>query len=91
MCTSKKSSPNTPYTTGGITHRLSDIDFASVDKNECYEFIERFIREKSIAYECGVILPVYVDHFGNSNMQEWLDEHKEEIVDNIEEEVIDGA
>ncbi|CAI9282897.1 unnamed protein product [Lactuca saligna] len=45
----------------------------------------------AIAYECGVILPMYIDHFGNSNMQEWLDEHKEEVVDNIVEEVLDGA
>nr|KAJ0218388.1 hypothetical protein LSAT_V11C300134140 [Lactuca sativa] len=32
-----------------------------------------------------------VDHFGNSNMQEWLHEHKDEVVGNIEEEVLDGA
>ncbi|XP_023768936.1 uncharacterized protein LOC111917486 [Lactuca sativa] len=118
----KESSQNTQYATpGGITQRLSDIDFAGLDKNGCYEFIERFTREKceklyycqpdidfpkgltlisnemdyadfiAIAYECGVILPMYVDHFGNSNMQEWLDEHKEEVVDNIVEQVIDGA
>ncbi|CAI9301492.1 unnamed protein product [Lactuca saligna] len=106
---------------GGITQRLSDIDFAGMDKNRCYEFIERFTREKfeklyycqpyidfpkgftlisnemdyvdfiAIAYVCGVILPMYVNHFDNSNMQEWLDEHIEEVFDNIGEEVIDGA
>nr|KAJ0201252.1 hypothetical protein LSAT_V11C600335950 [Lactuca sativa] len=34
---------------------------------------------------------MYVDHFGNTNMQEWLEEHKEEVVDDIIEEVLDGA
>ncbi|CAH1446537.1 unnamed protein product [Lactuca virosa] len=34
---------------------------------------------------------MYVDHFGNSNIQEWLDEHKDEFVGNVEEEVLDGA
>ncbi|CAI9297968.1 unnamed protein product [Lactuca saligna] len=105
----------------GITQRLSNIDFASMDKIGCYEFIEMFIGEMcvklyycqpdiyfpkgltlisneldyadfiAITYECGVILPMYVDHFGNTNMQEWLEEHKEEVVDNIVEEVLDGA
>ncbi|CAH1441134.1 unnamed protein product [Lactuca virosa] len=34
---------------------------------------------------------MYVDHFGNSNMQEWLDEHKDEVVGNIQEKVLDGS
>ncbi|CAI9270917.1 unnamed protein product [Lactuca saligna] len=106
--------------TGGISQRLSNIDFVGMDKIGCYEFIERFTREKctklyyyqpnihfpkgltlilnefdyvdfiAIAYECGAILPMYVDHFGNTSMHEWLEEHKEEVVDSIVEEVLDG-
>ncbi|CAH1453627.1 unnamed protein product [Lactuca virosa] len=34
--------------TGEITQRLSDIDFAGVDKNGCYEFIEMFTGERLI-------------------------------------------
>ncbi|CAI9284502.1 unnamed protein product [Lactuca saligna] len=49
-----------------------------------YDFI-------AIAYECCVILPMYVNHFRNSNIQEWLDEHKDNFVGNVEEEVLDGA
>ena len=60
----------------GLTLICNDPDY--------YDFIE-------IAYECGVILPMYVDHFGDSNIQEWLDEHKDEFVGNVEEEVLDGA
>ncbi|CAI9278264.1 unnamed protein product [Lactuca saligna] len=60
----------------GLTLICNDLDY--------YDFI-------IIAYECGVILPMYVDHFGNSNIQEWLDEHKDEFVGNVKEEVLDGA
>ncbi|CAI9281609.1 unnamed protein product [Lactuca saligna] len=60
----------------GLTLICNDPDY--------YDFIE-------IAYECGVILPMYVDHFGDSNIHEWLDEHKDEFVGNVEEEVLDGA
>nr|KAJ0188125.1 hypothetical protein LSAT_V11C900457390 [Lactuca sativa] len=47
----------------------------------------------AIAYECGVELPMCVDHFEviDDAEQEWLDEEKEENVDNIQEEVIDDA
>ncbi|CAI9300974.1 unnamed protein product [Lactuca saligna] len=43
-----------------------DIDFQKGltlirNENNYDEFI-------AIAYECGVILPIYVDHFGNTNM-----------------------
>ncbi|CAI9301025.1 unnamed protein product [Lactuca saligna] len=91
MCTSKESSPYTPYVTPVELHRFSDIDFASMDKDGCYAFIEMFTGEKLIAYECGVILPMYVEHFGNSNNQEWLDKHKDKVVGNIEEEVLVGS
>ncbi|CAI9265520.1 unnamed protein product [Lactuca saligna] len=60
----------------GLTLICNDPDY--------YDFIE-------IAYECGVILLMYVDHFGDSNIHEWLDEHKDEFVGNVEEEVLDGA
>nr|KAJ0197545.1 hypothetical protein LSAT_V11C700349170 [Lactuca sativa] len=60
----------------GLTLISNELDYA--------DFI-------AIVYEYGVILPMYVDHFGNTNMQEWLEEHKEEVVDNIVEEVLDGA
>ncbi|CAI9298058.1 unnamed protein product [Lactuca saligna] len=64
--------------TRGINQRLLDIDFTGMDKNGCYEFIERFTGEKyEKLYYC--------------NIQEWLEEHKEEFVDNIVEEVIDGV
>ncbi|CAI9280666.1 unnamed protein product [Lactuca saligna] len=45
----------------------------------------------SIAYECGVVLPLYVDYFGTTNMQEWLDEEREEVVDTNYEEVVDDV
>ena len=66
-----------------------DIDFPKgliliCNDPDYYDFI-------AIAYECGVILPMYVDHFGNSNIQEWLDEHKDEFVGHVEEEVLDGV
>ncbi|CAH1448788.1 unnamed protein product [Lactuca virosa] len=78
--------------TGGITQRFLDIDFAGMDTNECYEFIEQFTGEKcEKLYYCKLDIHFPKDHFGNSNMQEWLEEHKEEVVDNIVEEVIDGA
>ncbi|CAI9285970.1 unnamed protein product [Lactuca saligna] len=97
-CTSKESSPNTPYATLAELLRFLDIDFIVMDKDRCYAFIESFIGVKcenlyygqpnvdfpkgltlisndpnyfdfiAIAYECGVILPMHVDHFGNSNM-----------------------
>ena len=41
-----------------------------------------------IAYECGAEIPIYVDHFGNSNMYEWSNAEREEVVDN-QEEVVD--
>ncbi|CAI9286589.1 unnamed protein product [Lactuca saligna] len=41
----------------------------------------------AIAYERGVEIPMYVDHFGKTNMYEWLDEEIEEVVDNTKEEV----
>ena len=36
-------------------------------------------------------LPIYVDYFGNTNIHEWLDEERKEVVDNIHEEVLDDA
>ncbi|CAI9298834.1 unnamed protein product [Lactuca saligna] len=60
----------------GLTLICNDPDY--------YDFI-------AIAYECGVILPMYVDHFGNSNIHEWLDEHKDKFFGNVQEEVLDGA
>nr|KAJ0224026.1 hypothetical protein LSAT_V11C200086230 [Lactuca sativa] len=71
---------------------LSDIDFASIDKNGCYEFIERFTGKKyEKLYYCQPNIHFPKDHFGNNNMQEWLEEHREEVIDNIMEEVIDDA
>nr|KAJ0187124.1 hypothetical protein LSAT_V11C900468450 [Lactuca sativa] len=32
------------------------------------------LKSQPIACECGVEIPTYIDHFGNTNMQEWLDE-----------------
>ncbi|CAI9298960.1 unnamed protein product [Lactuca saligna] len=76
--------------TGGITQRFLDINFVGMDKDGCVALIERndpdYFDFIAIAYECGVILHMYVDHFGNSNMQEWLDEHKDKDVGYIEEE-----
>ncbi|CAI9304458.1 unnamed protein product [Lactuca saligna] len=63
--------------TDRITQRFSDIDFATMEKDGCVAFIERFNGE--------------MYHFGNSNIQEWLDEHKDDVVGNIDEEVLDGA
>ncbi|CAH1420972.1 unnamed protein product [Lactuca virosa] len=59
------------------------LNLISNDPNY-FEFI-------AIAYEYGVIVYMYVDHFGNSNIKEWLDEHKDEVVGNIEKEAINGA
>ncbi|CAH1435371.1 unnamed protein product [Lactuca virosa] len=102
--------------TGGITQRMSDIDFAGMDCVWCYEFMERFTGEKcaklyycqpdinfpkgltlisneldyadfiAIAYECGVILPMYIDHFGHlddedENEDEDEDDHGDDDVD----------
>ncbi|CAI9298012.1 unnamed protein product [Lactuca saligna] len=74
--------------TGGITRRFLDIDFATMDKDGCVVFIKRFTGEQyEKLYYCQPNVDFPKDHFGNSNMQEWLDEHKDEVVGNIEEEV----
>ncbi|CAI9287765.1 unnamed protein product [Lactuca saligna] len=78
--------------TSGITQRFSDIDFAGMDKDGCVAFIERFTGEKcEKLYYCQPDIDFPKDHFGDSNIQEWLDEHKDEFVGNVEEEVLDGA
>lgn len=66
---------------------LPDIDFPKGlrlirNENNYSTFI-------SIAYEYSVELPLYVEHIGTTNMQEWLDEEREEVVDTIHEEVVD--
>ena len=45
----------------------------------------------AITYECGVELPLYVNHFGTANMQKWLDEEREELLDNIQEEIVNDG
>ena len=42
-------------------------------------------------YECGIVLPLYVDYFGTINIQECLDEEREDVVDTNYEEVVDDA
>nr|KAJ0227980.1 hypothetical protein LSAT_V11C100000880 [Lactuca sativa] len=66
--------------------------FPGVDFPKCLRLIRNELEYAdfiAIAYECGAKVPMYVDHFGNTNMQEWLDEEREKIVDNIQEEVVD--
>ncbi|CAI9268458.1 unnamed protein product [Lactuca saligna] len=70
-----------------FSYCLLDIDFPKGlrlirNENDYSTFI-------SILCEYGVELPFYVDHFGTTNMQEWLDEKREEVVDTIHEEVVD--
>ncbi|CAI9289407.1 unnamed protein product [Lactuca saligna] len=43
----------------------------------------------AIVYECGCEIPMYVNHFHNTNIHEWLDEESDEVLDNIQEEVFD--
>ncbi|CAH1438726.1 unnamed protein product [Lactuca virosa] len=57
-----------------------------MDKIGCYEFIERFTGRKF----CEALLLTYC-HQIFIFPKEWLEEHKEEVVDNIVEEVLDGA
>ncbi|CAI9294883.1 unnamed protein product [Lactuca saligna] len=83
---------NPIHYTGGITQRFSDIDFAGMDKDGCVVFIERFTGEKcEKLYYCQPNIDFPKDHFGDSNIQEWLDKHKDEFVGNVEDEVLDGA
>ncbi|CAI9281760.1 unnamed protein product [Lactuca saligna] len=49
------------------------------------------------AYKFGCEIPTYVDHFGNTNMQEWLGierellgKEREQVIDDIYDEVVDN-
>lgn len=100
--------------TEGIEQEFGDVDFAAMDRVECYAFVERYTQEKceklyyclpevsfpaglrliesdvdyadfiQVGYDSGCVIPMYVDHFGATNMKEWLEEETDSIVDDLE-------
>ncbi|CAI9279825.1 unnamed protein product [Lactuca saligna] len=92
MSTSKECSPETLYAIFVELLRGFGTLILQAYKDRCVAFIERFTGEKCeklYYFQPDIYFPK--DHFRNSNMQERLDEHKNVVFGNIEEEVLYGA